>query len=90
MTGKRRQEVLRAGQQYASEIERRFPGAATEVLLESIGGHEAWIRIELPPQLHDRHEEVMDATAELNDRFDDEGVPLIATVEEVEQVGAHG
>jgi hypothetical protein len=86
----RRTAVLAAGQAYAMEIERKFPGAKTEVLLESVGGHDAWIRIELPPRLHDSHEDVLDATAELNEQYSDsKGIHLIATIQEVEAV-PHG
>ncbi len=87
---KRKVAILRAAEEYAREIESQFPGAQTEVLLESFGGHDAWIRIELPPSLHERHFDVMDATAELNERFDDRQIHLIATVAEIEEMATHG
>ena len=87
---RRRPAIRSAADEYARDIKARFPGASTEVVLESFDGFDAWIRIELPPTLHERRSDVMDATAELNERFDDVGIHLIATVGEVEEVGTHG
>ncbi|HLG11939.1 MAG TPA: hypothetical protein VI876_09280 [Dehalococcoidia bacterium] len=87
---KRERAILQAAEEYAQEIKKRFPGATTEVLLESFDGLDAWIRVELPPPLHKHHSGVMDLTAELNALYDDRQIHLIATVEEVEEVAAHG
>lgn len=87
---KREKAVQRAAEKYADEIERRFPGARTSAVLESFEGFDAWIEIELPPELHERRPDVMDLTVELNERFDGAGIHLTATVSYVEEVGAHG
>jgi hypothetical protein len=87
---KKQVTIRRAAEEYADEIKRTFPGAVTEVIPESFEGMDAWIHVELPPVLHDQHDDVMDLTAELNARFDEIGIHLIATVADVEEVAVHG
>jgi hypothetical protein len=86
----RKPAIRAAAEEYARDVEARFPGAKTEIILESFDGFDAWIRVQLPPALHERNDEVLDATVELNEHYDDRGIHLIATVAEVEEVGAHG
>jgi FlaG/FlaF family flagellin (archaellin) len=73
--------IASVAEQYSKEIKRAFPDAETEVIFETIGGHDVWVRVHLPPHLHQKDAEVFDKTALLGiDLADETGVNIVATI----------
>ena len=85
---KSKKQLFQVARLYIDALKSRFPGIEAEPILDAFG-FDLWIRIDLPPLLEERNEEVTYATTELNFKFWDEtGVNITATVEEKES--AHG
>jgi hypothetical protein len=73
--------VLHAAQAYVDELLRAYPSLVVDIRLEAYDDFDAWIQVELPPELAESDVEVERRTAELNyDFWEQTGVNIIATV----------
>jgi hypothetical protein len=84
---KLKKALVEAAESYVDELKRRFPGLEAEVIYQSVGGYDVYIRLGLPPQLQEAYEEVSNAAIELGWRYQDErGVGIVAVVLDKEAV----
>ena len=79
--------IAEVAESYVVDLLRRYPGASPEIIFESIGGADVWVRIELPPELRESLLEILETTSELSYRFWDEtGVNVLVTPVDQEPV----
>jgi hypothetical protein len=64
--------VKRTVKAYIRDLQEMFPGVDTEVIYDTPDGAEAWVRVEVPPDMMDRYEDIAETTPKLNYRYWDE------------------
>jgi hypothetical protein len=73
------------------ELKRRFSGLEAEIIYQSVGGYNVYIRLGLPPELQEAYEAVSNAAIELGWRYQDErGVSIVAVVLDMEALSHAG
>jgi len=77
---KTKKRITEVAEAYVHELKGRFPGIQVEILDERIGGHDVWIRVGMPTEEDDLFMRILEATGEMNVRYDEEtGVHIVAT-----------
>jgi hypothetical protein len=85
--GKSKKRIEQAAKSYVTELVNRHPGIAPTISLDAPGGFDAWISVEVPPELMDAYEDILEETVPLEFRHEDEtGVTMVTTVEPKEAV----
>ena len=79
--GKSKKKIAQVAEAYQDSIQERFPGLRQELFLESIEGHDAWIRLTVPPELAGSVMEILDATGRMEESiWEETGVNVFTVV----------
>jgi hypothetical protein len=88
---KAQKALVEAAESYVDELKRRFSGLEAEIIYQSVGGYNVYIRLGLPPELQEAYEAVSNAAIELGWRYQDErGVSIVAVVLDMEALSHAG
>jgi len=69
----------------------RFPGLATEIVYESVGGFDVYVRLGIPSDIEESLIEILDASSDLGWRSRDEtGVAITAAPVKLEALSHAG
>jgi hypothetical protein len=78
-------KITAVAEDYTRALKSRYPKIRAPLLFESLGGSDARLRIEAPPELAEDYLDILRCTSELNFLYEDtRGVRFVTTIVEDE------